>query len=796
MILALLRRLFTFQNLFWLLLVLLALIVVGSMESLVKGLNYNLLVSVMLGGLLLGWVLAQIRAPWWLAILLMIASGFTMVLLLVGNLLSKIWAMAQMIVIYLIIIWQQQALTLPNFEPLQNAGQELFWGSIAILTRLWAFLTALGEKGTLDPLPIQLIWGLALWGAVAWAAYMVWQSRQAFIAVIPLGVILTVAMFFTGIRSNTLLAFLFLALVLQAANGWKRRQYRWETQQKDWATDIAQDVAVTAGFIIVFSIFLSALIPEISLSEIIKRFQFQQRLAETSGQRVDTVAASLGIERRIAPASLPTVPYKPAFNMPSGLPRRHLLGSGEELSKEIVMLVKLSEPAPPLPEVIEYGNIESPTAFYWLATTFDKYNGKGWSTSRTKLQDLAGNQVQLPAQGPGRTVTQTVRHIEPFGNFLFTTGFPLKVDQPSQASFRSNQDWAGTVLRTENIYIAQSWLPETTPTQLHNAGTDYPDWITQRYLKLPNDLPNRVRVLARELTATAPTPYDRAIAIETYLRTIPYTLDVSTPSTRRDVVDYFLFDLQKGYCDYYASSMAVLARAAGLPARFVIGYAPSPYDHSTNQYVVRESEAHSWTQVYFPEYGWVDFEPTGGRSALGREDEGGNKLAAVPTLPPGYDIEALLAAQLPWWEVVPLWKIFLVVLAGVGAVLLVGFLAMWIHDLRLARLPAAELIPILEGRLERNARLLGVTPARGETSLEFKADLVDHLAYLRQQRSSLQQIIPKTDDITRLVNAFVGLRYSPHPISDEQGQGYLSLWRHLRWRMWGTILIKKLRRIR
>jgi hypothetical protein len=389
-----------------------------------------------------------------------------------------------------------------------------------------------------------------------------------------------------------------------------------------------------------------------------------------------------------------------------------------------------------------------------------------------------------------------VRLIKPFGNFLFTTGFPLKVDQPSRASYRSYEDWAGTALKTDNLYTAQSWLPEITPSQLRNAGTDYPNWVTNRYLKLPDDLPNRVRVLARELTATAPTPYDRAIAIETYLRTIPYTLDIPTPPSRRDVVDYFLFDLQKGYCDYYASSMAVLARAAGLPARFVIGYAPSPYDHSTGHYVVRESEAHSWTQIYFPEYGWVDFEPTGGRSALDREDEGANKIAAVPTLPPDYDLDAVLAAQLPWWEIVPLWKIFLVVLAGTAIIALIGFLAMWIHDLRLAHLPAAKLIPILEGRLERNARLLGITPARGETSLEFEAGLVEHLAYLGQQRQGLQQIIPKSDDITRLVNAFVGLRYSPHPISDEQGKGYLSLWRRLRWRMWGTILVKNLRRIK
>jgi transglutaminase-like putative cysteine protease len=799
MIWRLLRSLFTFQNLFWALLAALAVTVVGGMGSLVRGLNYSLLVAVMLGGIILGRVLARIRPPWWLALLLMIGSGFTVVLLLVGRLLSRIWAAIQTTILFAFALWRQQIFALPDVTPLQTAGRELLQGGTVVLSRLWNFLVQLGENGTPDPLPIQLIWGWTVWVAIAWAAYMIWQNKQALIAVIPLGILMTVAMFFTGIRSNTLLAFLFLALVLQATNGWKRRQQRWESRQMDWATDIAQDVAFAAGVIIMLSIFLSATVPEISLSQIIKKFQFQQQLAQTGGQRIDNVAGSLGIERRATaplPAPPPAMPARPAFEMPSGLPNRHLLQASPELSEEVIMLVKLSEPAPPLPQEIEFGHLPPPTAFYWLGTTFDQYSGRGWTTSRTRLRELAPNDVQVPPQEPRRIVTQTVRLIQPFGNFLFTTGFPLQVNQTSWISFRSYNDWVGTVLSTQNIYTAQSWLSEATPQQLRAAGTDYPDWITERYLNLPDELPNRVRALGLELTATAPTPYDRAIAIESYLRTYPYTLDVSTPPIGQDVVDYFLFDLQKGYCDYYASSMAVLARSAGLPARFVIGYAPSPYDYRTDQYVVREAEAHSWAQIYFPEYGWIDFEPTGGRSPLNREDEGGSKLAAIPTLPPDYDLEAILAAQLPWWETVPLWKILLIILAGVGVVMLIGFLVMWGRDLRLARLPAAELIPILEGRLERNARLLGLTSTSAVTPLEFKTRLVDHLTHLAQQRPGLQQIMPNSDDIAGLVNGFVGLRYSPHPITDDQAKTYLNTWQRLRWRLWSIIFLKKTRRIK
>lgn len=130
--------------------------------------------------------------------------------------------------------------------------------------------------------------------------------------------------------------------------------------------------------------------------------------------------------------------------------------------------------------------------------------------------------------------------------------------------------------------------------QLRSSGDDYPTWILDRYLALPNDIPSRVLGLARDLTATQPTQYDRALAIETHLRSYAYTLDISTPPPGKDVVDYFLFDLKRGYCDYYATSMVVLARAAGIPARLVVGYATGSYDDQNHRYVVTAADAHSW----------------------------------------------------------------------------------------------------------------------------------------------------------------------------------------------------------
>src|SRR4030095_5471201 len=127
----------------------------------------------------------------------------------------------------------------------------------------------------------------------------------------------------------------------------------------------------------------------------------------------------------------------------------------------------------------------------------------------------------------------------------------------------------------------------------------------------PNSVPDRVLVLAREITKGMKNPYDKAKAIESYLRAnYPYDLEIPDPPKEQDVADYFLFDLKRGYCDYYATAMVVLARASGLPARFVSGYSSGSYDAMNAQYIIRDLNAHSWVEIYFPEIGWIEFEPT------------------------------------------------------------------------------------------------------------------------------------------------------------------------------------------
>ena len=198
-------------------------------------------------------------------------------------------------------------------------------------------------------------------------------------------------------------------------------------------------------------------------------------------------------------------------------------------------------------------------------------------------------------------------------------------------------------------YDATASVSTATEADLSAAGTDYPGWILDRYLQLPDTMPLRVMELAQELTKDIETPYEKAVAICNSLRTLDYTPDIEAPPDGSDGVDYFLFEVKKGYCQYFASAMTVLLRACGVPSRMVAGYGPGeledpygPGDVMTprdgqwqDTYIIRNS--HSWSEVFFPGYGWISFEPTPihpliapGESGLPPQDDEGSGGPIVP----------------------------------------------------------------------------------------------------------------------------------------------------------------------
>jgi transglutaminase-like putative cysteine protease len=163
--------------------------------------------------------------------------------------------------------------------------------------------------------------------------------------------------------------------------------------------------------------------------------------------------------------------------------------------------------------------------------------------------------------------------------------------------------------QTIGAYTAEADTRDPEPYVRDSVSRDYPPRVAVLYLQLPR-LDPRIPQLAREITASAKSNYSRARMLEQYLQSnFGYTLEL--PGSREpDPLAHFLFERKKGHCEYFASSMAIMLRALGIPARVVNGFRGGEYNDLTSSYIVREKDAHSWVEAYFPEYGWVTFDPT------------------------------------------------------------------------------------------------------------------------------------------------------------------------------------------
>lgn len=185
----------------------------------------------------------------------------------------------------------------------------------------------------------------------------------------------------------------------------------------------------------------------------------------------------------------------------------------------------------------------------------------------------------------------------------------------------------------DDTYRMTSIVSMATDDDLREAGTNYNRFMTDHYLQLPISLPQRVRNLSLDLTGGKDNPIDKTLAIQEYLRgpSFTYSRDIDAPPRNADGVEHFLFESREGYSDYFASSMAVLLRAAGVPTRLAVGYAPGELDENSGRRFLRDSDSHSWVQVYFPSYGWIDFEPTPNWDVPSRNLGGTNVVGLAPS---------------------------------------------------------------------------------------------------------------------------------------------------------------------
>lgn len=267
--------------------------------------------------------------------------------------------------------------------------------------------------------------------------------------------------------------------------------------------------------------------------------------------------------------------------------------------------------------------------YYWRGEAKDFYDGRGWHRQEKNghVLDIANGEVRIEENLfydlETKRMEQETTFVEGSGSRVLFTGGQLKriVTVPEVNELQVISDASG-VRTADNAELMRYRIEVDQPVmnepRLRDTSTDYPDVIKGRYLQLPEDMPERVKKLAEEIVKGENNVYDRVKAVESYLKLgedfVYETEDVPVPPEGADFVDHFLFETQRGYCDHFSTSMVVLLRANGIPARWVKGFAPGNrrFDMETGQYevTVRNSDAHSWPEVYFEGVGWLPFEPT------------------------------------------------------------------------------------------------------------------------------------------------------------------------------------------
>lgn len=270
-------------------------------------------------------------------------------------------------------------------------------------------------------------------------------------------------------------------------------------------------------------------------------------------------------------------------------------------------------------EVLRY---RSPVNEYLRAMVFDRYTSQGWVLSSERIQEsLTMGSTILNSNKSRQAVNSTVTLSRARSDdLLLSLGDPVAYNRDATvyALPALGIGSTGVVYVTSDIPL----LASSTYTQTTYISRAYDDdlrtanrataSIRTHYTALPTSVPTRVTTLTRQIIAeaNATTDYDVAMAIQQYLRTFRYDEQRARPPTTSDWVDYFLFEGQIGYCDDFATAMTVMLRTQGIPARYVQGYTGGDFDPARGEYVVRESMAHSWVEVFFDGFGWQRFEPT------------------------------------------------------------------------------------------------------------------------------------------------------------------------------------------
>lgn len=628
------------------------------------------------------------------------------------------------------------------------------WGAWTTLIGRYALWLQGVEQNSAarDDLVLAGIAGTIIWLLAGATVLLVRRYRKGLLGAVPVLWPVGFLMLYSPVDRWLFVTGVMFALLLHLQLDQQSLVRRWQAEQLDYNPTLLIERGLTAlaGFALALS--LASAMPNLYVYELTAGyFEWIQPV----NQRMEAVS------KRLFPGLTGVMPWQ-GRGIAGGLPNAFLLGRGSDLGQRTVMRVRTSEPAYSSGSGYGPGYEQPPLGHPLLGGTFSIYTGLGWDNpAKLQLTRHEADEAWGDVGALRRELLQSV-NLEFTSSVLYAAGEPQAPGITYVAQERFPGDLVALAARTRS-YTIVSQIPALSEDELNALpawGGDNPLPAEYAiYLALPDTVTERTRQLAAQLAAGATTPYATASAIEQYLRQYPYDLEIGSPPPEvTDITDYFLFDLKRGYCDYYATAFVVLARLAGLPARFVTGFAPGNWSFDQAQWIITEAEAHSWPEVYFPQVGWVRFEPTAYRPQpprIGLPDASTpGQMATLEPLPP-------LAAKRPW---LPLWWLALVTLPL--AVVVWGVL----------RWQAGREDPWL-GLLKWGDRA-GRPLRQGETTLEYGELLADYV----QSKHARSQDMSRTAarEVQSLSRDVSAVQYGPVAERPSAQKQAVERWERLR----------------
>lgn len=445
---------------------------------------------------------------------------------------------------------------------------------------------------------------------------------------------------------------------------------------------------------------------------------------------------------------------------------------------------------------------------YWRGESKDLYTGSGWVESDPDISGYLVRQGEGLAGGTGRELAETAQ-VNQIVTLLREDAYPILFGAApisrvnwiggEESSFPAGMIWSPDKWELSwvegeqypDIYSVTSSIIALDEDALRNAKAKLPDaGLNQMYLQLPNTLPPRVQQLASEIAAGGTNDYDKAKLLESYLKlnfTYSNKPDLSKlTGDTQDFVDQFLFELKEGYCDYFSTALAIMARSLDMPARWVKGFSPGvlPSDRygpagsgmldgedfnpqGAGTYTVRNSDAHSWVEIYFEGYGWIPFEPTSGFTfpymTPDNEEIALPELDALETNTKPEASKDSAAGNGVWG-----WAAFSLLCLSAGAWLILNWrkvIGVW-RNMRQGSYSANELIVKDTNRLLRACRKKGLQREEHETLRE---------AFSRWSQSHKRL----KDDFRMVLEGFEGAKYGAENATKEEAERFSSKVRYL-----------------